>query len=446
MTAVTRETGAAEPLRSALRKARWRLIPLLSVCYLIAFMDRANISFASATMNRDLHFTPKIYGLGAGLFFLSYAACEIPSNRLLLRFGARRWLARIMLTWGLLAAAMVFIRTPWSFYSLRLLLGVAEAGYFPGALFYLSQWFPAAERARSISLFYIALPLSSTVMGGVAGVLLRQNGRLGLTGWQWLFLVEALPAIALSFVVWFCLPESPATARWLTEPEREALDTELANDPVRRRDAASGTAGSGLRRALHSGPAWTISLFLFLTLGSYYAIIFSLPVVLGELTGWDAGRVGYLVAGGGITGAVAMILVARSSDRQREWRWHIVVPAALMALAVLVAGLHLVGWVAAVALLLALAAYNGMQGPLMGLPNRILSGEAAAVAIAMLTMCGVTGGFLGPYWMGWMREATGGYAVGIGALCLPCLLGVVCMLRLMRHIEPKRVDAGEGNS
>src|ERR1700735_4628406 len=206
-TAVTRETGAAEHLRSALRKARWRLIPLLSVCYLIAFMDRANISFASATMNRDLHFTPKIYGLGAGLFFLSYAACEIPSNRLLLRFGARRWLARIMLTWGLLAAGVVFIRTPWSFYSLRLLLGVAEAGYLPGALFYLSQWFPAAERARSISLFYIALPLSSTVMEGVAGLLLRQNGRMGLTGWQWLFLVEALPSIALSFVVWFCLPE-----------------------------------------------------------------------------------------------------------------------------------------------------------------------------------------------------------------------------------------------
>jgi ACS family tartrate transporter-like MFS transporter len=432
MAAVVEAVARSPALESALRKARWRLIPLLSVCYLIAFMDRANISFAAESMNRDLHFSPKIYGLGAGLFFLTYAACEIPSNRLLLRFGARRWLARIMLTWGLLAAAMVFIRTPASFYGLRMLLGVAEAGYFPGALYYLSQWFPAGERSRSISFFYIALPLSGTIMGAVAGVLLRLNGRLGMTGWQWLFLVEALPAVLLSFVVWFCLPESPEKAAWLDEPEREALVAELANDPVRRRDAA--LSGSGLRRALRSGRAWTISGFLFLTLGSYYAIIFSLPLFLKELTGLDAGRVGYLVAVFGVSGAAGMLLVARSSDRRQERRWHIVVPASMMTLALAVAGLHWSGWVAAVALLVAFTCYNAMQGPLMGLPNVVLSGEAAAVAIAMLTMCGVMGGFVGPYWIGWMREATGGYAVGIGALCLPCGLAVVAMWRLMRDI------------
>jgi ACS family tartrate transporter-like MFS transporter len=159
------------PLEAALRKARWRLLPLLSVCYLVAYMDRANISFAADTMSRDLGFTPKIYGLGAGLFFVSYALCEVPSNKLLLRFGARRWLARIMLTWGVLAAAMMFVHTSASFYGMRLLLGVAEAGYFPGVVYYLSQWFPPAERARALSRFYVAFPLSSVVMGAVAGAL-----------------------------------------------------------------------------------------------------------------------------------------------------------------------------------------------------------------------------------------------------------------------------------
>jgi ACS family tartrate transporter-like MFS transporter len=186
MSLVASPVGALE---SAVGKARWRLIPLLSVCYLVAYMDRVNISFAAESMNRDLHFTPTIYGLGAGLFFLTYALCEIPSNRLLLHFGARRLLARIMLTWGLLAVGMAFVRSPGSFYGMRMLLGVAEAGYFPGVIFYLAQWFPKAERARAISLFYIAFPLSSVVMGGLAGVLLRQSGRMGLAGWQWLFLV-----------------------------------------------------------------------------------------------------------------------------------------------------------------------------------------------------------------------------------------------------------------
>jgi len=439
MAAAAEAVPQIAALQSALRKARWRLIPLLSICYLVAFMDRANISFAQESLSRDLHFTPKVYGLGAGLFFLSYALCEIPSNRMLLRFGPRKWLARIMLTWGLIAAAMVFIHSTRSFYGMRLLLGIAEAGYFPGALFYLSQWFPATERARSISLFYMAFPLSGTVMGGVAGLLLRQNGRLGLAGWQWLFLVEALPAILLSVVVWFCLPEGPQTARWLSVEEREALTAELANDPVWMREAAH--IGSGLRRALTSGRAWTISLFLFFTLGSYYALIFSLPTLLRELTGWNVGRVGYLVAGFGLAGAVAMVLVALHSDHTRERRWHIVVPAGVMTLAVLAAGLgfagkaHMAGWGAVLALLVAVTAYYAMQGPGMGLPNMVFSGDAAAVAIAMLTMGGIAGGFVGPYWMGWMRESTGGYARGIGLLCVPCLLGGLLILALMRSIS-----------
>src|SRR5271156_3061538 len=207
--------------RVALRKAGWRLIPLLAIGYGVAHIDRVNISFASLQMNRDLHFSASVYGFGAGLFFISYAACEIPSNLLLYRFGARRWLARIMLTWGLLAMGMMFVKTPLQFYMMRFLLGMAEAGFFPGVVFYLSQWFPTHMRARAISRFYVSLPVSSVVMGIVAGALLDLQGKAGLAGWQWLFLIEGLPPVLLGIIFLFYLPGGPAQAKWLTEDERE---------------------------------------------------------------------------------------------------------------------------------------------------------------------------------------------------------------------------------
>jgi MFS transporter, ACS family, tartrate transporter len=433
MTERVTAVGSGSVLQVALRKARWRLIPLLAVCYLIAYMDRVNISFAAESMNRQLHFTPKIYGLGAGLFFLSYALCEIPSNRLLLRFGARRWIARIMLTWGLLAAAMVFIRTPASFYCLRLLLGVAEAGYFPGAVFYLSLWFPAEHRARSISLFYIAFPLSNVVMGGLAGVLLRQDGKLGMAGWQWLFLLEALPAIVMSAVIWFGLPDGPANAAWLSEEEREALEEALGGQQARAVEAKRAAAhGDGLGQVLRSPKVWGVGAFFLCMLGASYAVTFSLPLVLRSATGWTIGRVGGLVAGFGVVGAVTMVLWARHSDLKRERRWHVAGPMALMGVALAVAGLlHLAGWWSALALLVSFGSYCAMQGPVLSVGTSVLPGRAAATAIAAINTCGIIGGFLGPYWMGWMREATGGYALGIGALAVPCLLAAGLMLRLV---------------
>jgi ACS family tartrate transporter-like MFS transporter len=379
-------------------------------------MDRVNISFAAESMNRDLHFTPTIYGLGAGLFFLTYALCEIPSNRLLLHFGARRWLARIMLTWGLLAVGMAFVRSPGSFYGMRMLLGVAEAGYFPGVIFYLAQWFPKAERAKAISLFYIAFPLSSVVMGGLAGVLLRQSGRLGLAGWQWLFVVEGLPAVLLSAAIWFTLPDAPASAAWLTVEERAAVAEELAHTEV----AAHGVGY--LRAALRSRYVWGFGLFFFFTLGSNYAISFSLPLVLRLATGWTIGRVGWLIAGIGVLSAVAMVLNARDSDKRGERKWHIVVPTVVMGFGMLVASFHTSGWIGVGALTVAAISFFAIQGPMLGVVSRVVPGNAAAVAIATINMCAICGGFVGPYWMGWMREATGSYAVGIGGLCVPCLL------------------------
>jgi MFS transporter, ACS family, tartrate transporter len=425
-------------LASALTKARWRLIPLLGLCYLVAYMDRVNISFAAESMNRDLHFTPKIYGLGAGLFFLSYAICEIPSNRLLVRFGARRWIARIMLTWGLLAAAMVLIRTPSSFYAMRLLLGVAEAGFFPGAIYYLSRWFPAAQRAQAISLFYVALPLSNVVMGGFAGVLLRQSGRLGLAGWQWLFLVEGLPAVVLSVVVWFCLPDSPASAKWLSGDERSALHSELRAEAV----VHDGPhARSVLLRVLRTPYVWVMGAFYFLTLGSNYAVTFSLPAMLKASTGWDAGRVGWLVVGFGFAGAAAMVLNARGSDRTGERRWHIVLPLLLMAVALALVALDFSGWVIVAGLLLVTVSNCALQGPVLSLWSVLVADDAAAVAIATVNMCGILGGFAGPYWMGYLRESTGGYAVGIGSLSVAVLLGLACGWGMFQRLG--RVPARE---
>src|ERR1700733_3717994 len=226
---LTEEAREAAIGRSALRKASLRLLPLIGLGYGTAYMDRVNISFAALQMNRDLSFSATVYGFGAGLFFLSYAACEVPSNLLLCRLGARRWLARIMVSWGLVAMAMVFVRTPAQFYIARFILGVAEAGFFPGVIFYLTQWFPPEVRARSITRFYIAWPLSSAVMGALAGALMGLDGRLGLSGWQWLFAVEGLPAVILGVVFFFYLPDGPATARWLTEPERSAVLKRLAD-------------------------------------------------------------------------------------------------------------------------------------------------------------------------------------------------------------------------
>jgi ACS family tartrate transporter-like MFS transporter len=424
-SAAAMEVGGG--LESGLRKARWRLLPLLSMCYLVAYMDRANISFAAKTMNHDLGFSPKTYGLGAGLFFLSYALCEVPSNRLMLRFGARRWLARIMFTWGLLAAAMVFVKTPHSFYGARLLLGCAEAGYFPGALYFLSQWFPRATRGRAISLFYCALPISTIVMGSLAGALLGMDGLLGLRGWQWMFLVEAAPAVVLSVVVWFCLPDDVASARWLSGGEKQAIEAELARD-----HAALGGLEGSLWAAVRNGRVWLLGLVYFFELGISYAITFSLPTVLGQSTGWSAGPVGYLIAWAGVGGAALMLGGAWMSDKSERPQRYVVGGFLLMCVGALGAGVHLSGWSGAAMLLFVMLSYYAIQAPMLRVMTTIVPGRAAALAIGTANMCGIAGGFAGPYWMGWMRESTGGYAAGIGALCVPCLLAAALMLVLMK--------------
>ncbi len=409
----------------ALRKASLRLIPLIALGYCVAYMDRVNISFAALQMNRDLHFSETTYGLGAGLFFLSYALVEIPSNLLLYRFGARRWLSRIMVSWGILAAGMLFIRTPLHFYGMRLLLGAAEAGFFPGVVFYLMQWFPPEWRARTVTRFYIALPLSSTVMGALAGALLHLQGRWGLAGWQWLFLVEGLPAVLLGVVFFFILPDGPAQAHWLSPDERQAI--------LKRLETPAGSVpGGSLVDALRDRRVWLFAAFSFLNLVSLYAYTFSAPAILQSATHLGASRVGFLIAATGLLGAAAMLLGGIYSDHTLN-RHGVIIPAALL----MSAGFLLCGWTSSPSLVvlafaLIVIGFNGMQGPLWSLPASYIQGRAAAVGFALIGAIGVTGGFIGPYWMGFMRDLTGSYQRGLMTMALPMLLGAAIMLYLRR--------------
>src|SRR3984885_6692498 len=411
--------------RAALRKAGLRLIPLLFLGYCIAYMDRVNISFASLQMNRDLHFSASIYGFGAGLFFVSYAACELPSNLVLYRVGARRWFARIMFTWGLLAMGMMFVKTPVQFYGMRFLLGMAEAGFFPGVIFYLGQWFPQQMRARAISRFYIALPISQVLMGAIAGFLLGLQGKAGLAGWQWLFLLEGLPAIVLSIVLLIFLPCGPEEAKWLTEEERQVILHHLRpSGPV---DGHSIHIG----RALLDRRVWQISLVFLCMLGTSYAYTFCAPAILQGLTGLSIRNVGFLVALMNLLGAPAMILNAMHSDRSGERYLHIAIPFLLVTAGYLIAGLSIVPFLAVPALAMASISYYSLQGPLLALAISFLHGKSAAAGIATMNTVGILGGFLGPLGMGLAKDFTGSYQRGLLALIIPSAVSATTIF-LMR--------------
>jgi ACS family tartrate transporter-like MFS transporter len=420
---------ASDPVtRSALRKASWRLLPLIGFGYATAYMDRVNISFASLQMNRDLHFSNTVYGFGAGLFFLSYAACEIPSNLLLYRFGARRWLARIMVTWGLIAMAMVFVRTPLQFYAARFFLGMAEAGFFPGVVFYLMQWFPPEQRGRAVSRFYIGFPLSSVFMGLVAGALLNLQGHLGLAGWQWLFIVEGLPAVILGILFFLLLPETPAQAKWLTPEERDAIMTRVP--------APKDPSTHALAPAFKDSRVWLLGLFIFFTLASGYAYSFSAPAIVQKVTGLSITNVGYLIAAMSLVGAVAMLISAAIADRRRRPFSHVIPACIVIAAAFVVFGLATNPVVSLTSLLVIVVSNYSYQGPLWSIGSSFLAGRRGAAAVAAMNSIGILGGFLGPYWMGFARDLTGDYQHGLLAMAVPMLLAAGIMIYLSTRSRP----------
>jgi ACS family tartrate transporter-like MFS transporter len=418
---------------SALRKASVRLIPLIAIAYGVAYTDRVNISFAALQMNRDLHFSASSYGLGAGLFFLSYAACEIPSNLLLYRFGARRWIARIMFTWGLLAMGMMFVKTPLEFYIVRFLLGMAEAGFFPGVIFYLSQWFPANVRARTVSRFYVALPLSSVFMGGLAGALLNLQGRLSLAGWQWLFLAEGLPAVILSVAFLLYLPNTPAEAKWLTAEERDWLLDQLRAD----NSAIGERHAEGVFRAILNPRVWQLGIFLLCIYIGFYAFSFSAPVLIQQATGLSNTNVGFVIAIMGILGAFGMVLNGLHSDRAGERYLHLVVPCLLIAAAFVVGGFTVAPIFAIPAYAIIFIGFNATGGPSWAIASSFLTGESAAAGIATANTIAIIGGFLGPYWMGRAKDFTGNYQTGLLTLAVPALVGAAILLVMRQQVIRK---------
>lgn len=412
--------------RSALRKVAWRVLPLIALGYGLAMVDRTNISFAALQMNRDLGFSDAVYGLGAGVFFLSYTAFEIPSNLLLHRIGARRWIARIMLTWGVIAMGMMFVRTPWQFYTARFLLGVAEAGFFPGAVYYVTQWFPSETRGRAISRFYVALPLSTVIMGALAGALLHLDGKLGLAGWQWLFIVEGLPTVLLSAAYLFGLPDDPRRATWLSETERTWLAGRLAADRADQAQAGPATAGGALR----DPRVWILALTYLSLTAAYYAYGFNAPLIIRSVTGLDATRVGFVVSAMSLLGVVAILLNGLHSDRTEDRRLHVALPAVVMALAYLAAGLLHQPWGVIACLAVVVACASGVQPPLWSIPGRFLRGPSAAAGLALINTVGNLGGFFGPYWMGWTKQLSGDYRLGLMSLAAPSLLAALLILSL----------------
>jgi ACS family tartrate transporter-like MFS transporter len=427
----------ADPVgRSALNKASWRLLPLIGLGYGIAYMDRANISFAALQMNKDLGFSATVYGLGGGLFFLSYALLEVPSNLMLVRFGARRWIARIMLTWGLIAAGMMFVRTPMQFYIMRFLLGATEAGFFPGVVFYLMNWFPASERGRAISRFYIALPLSSVVMGILAGALLGLRGYFGLAGWQWLFLVEGLPAVLLSVAILFTLPNGPADANWLTEEERKWIVGALVADR-----ASVGESGDpGVVLTLVDPRVWLLGIANICTLGSAYSFVLSAPTILIGATHLSATKTGFLIAAVALFGAVGMALAGWYSDLRRERHLHTVVFLAILAAAFFAMSVSTSPW--AVVAAYAIAAISGfaLQTVFWLIPSDVLHGKSAAVGVAFIGSIGMVGAFFGPYAWGVARDRTGNYHAGLMALAAAYLVAAIMVL-LVRKMA--RSDCAE---
>ena len=404
-----------------IRRISWRLVPLLMLCYFAAYLDRVNVSFAALQMNQDLHLNGAAYGFGAGLFFATYCLFEVPSNLLLYRFGARRWIARIMFTWGLCAGAMALIHTQTSFYVMRLLLGAAEAGFYPGVLYFLTLWFPAAHRGRILGLFLAAIPISGIIGSPLSGFLLSLDGLAGLRGWRWLYLVEALPAIALAPAVLKLLPNGPAAAAWLPAEERDWLVGQL--DAERRQ--VEGARAYSARETLGNPRvlAWVLllSAIYFTNVCMLNGVTFFLPQLVSAL-GLSTTKTGFVVAIPSVMALAALLWWGRRSDARLERYGHAAfanfLGGALLLAAVLVHNPVL--QVAAISI--AFACTLAFTSPFWAIPATFLSRAMSAGGFAAISSIGVTGGFLAPWIVGYFRDLTGNFRFGLGAIAVLTLI------------------------
>ncbi len=410
------------------RKCAWRLVPLILLLYLANRIDRVNVGFAALTMNKDLGFSPSVFGFGAGVFFLSYAPFQVPANLILQRIGARRWVFFITLAWGLISAATALVRTPAGFYAVRFLLGLAEAGFFPGVIFYLTLWFPHVYRARLIAAFFTASPLAPIVAGPLSSVILQMDGFGGLYGWQWVFVIEALPACVLAFVTIKFLPDNPARASFLSETEKTAVLGRLSRE-------ASG-AQHDLWRALCDPRVLVLGLiYLGFEIGNA-GIVFWLPQIVQGM-GFSNFATGFVVVLPSLAAIAAMLLWSRSSDARGERIWHLVAAFALGAAGFVLAGLAPSDAVVFAGLTLAWLGLQSAFAVLFSVPSAFLSGTAAAGGIALVSSIGITGGFFGPTIMGVLKQYTGGYSAGMMVLALGSLMSLTLVLALGRAMAPR---------
>jgi ACS family tartrate transporter-like MFS transporter len=394
---------------ATVRKVRRRLLPFLFSLYVVCFLDRVNVGFAALQMNRDLGFSAAMYGFGAGILFIGYALFEVPSNIILARVGARRWIARIAITWGLLSAATMFVQGPRSFYLVRFLLGVAEAGFFPGIIYYLGSWFTAEERARSVSWFMTAIPLSAVIGGPLSGALLGLNGRMGLAGWQWLFLAEGVPSVVLGVIALFVLTDKPDDARWLTAEERTWLASSLRDEHARHADVHRVS----LLRSLTHRTVWELGVLYALGSMGTYGLTLWLPQIVKGISGANDFIVGVITAIPNLAAAIAMVLIAASSDRSNERCGHVAWCGVAAAAGFVVSAYVATPIIAIAALSVASIGINGRYGPFWALPSRFLRDEAAAGGIALINSLGATAGFAAPYAMGLVRDATHSFRYGL---------------------------------
>jgi len=419
--------------RAAIRRVTYRLIAFAFICYVVAYIDRVNIGFAATALQRDLHLSDTAFGIGGGLFFLGYCFFEIPSNLILERVGARLWIARIMIVWGLVSMGMVFIHSVATFYAARIVLGVAEAGFFPGVVLYLTYWIPASERARTGALFMMAAPIAIIVGAPLSEMLLALDGRGGLSGWQWLFLGEGFPAVVLGFLALRVLTDRPEQAQWLPPREREWLARTMAAERAGRASQGHASVLGGMR----SPRVWLLCAVYFLNTVVTYGVFLWLPKILRDLSGSAGWRLSVMTAIPFVAALAGMVLIGRHSDRTGERKRH-VAGCALTAASGLVLAAFFTNNLPMLVLSFTLSqiGQRSVMSVFWSIPPMLLGGTAAAAGIALINAVGNLGGFVGPSIMGWLRDATGGYGGGLLVLSGALILEAILVLSL--RLEPAR--------
>ncbi len=404
-------------------KVTWRLIPLLLLCYIVAYLDRVNVGFAKLQMAGDLGFSDTVYGLGAGMFFIGYFFFEVPSNIILHRVGARVWIARIMVTWGIISGGMMFVQTETQFYVMRFLLGLAEAGFFPGIILYLTYWYPSHRRARIVSMFMTGIPLAGVIGGPLSGWIMKSWDQVnGLHGWQWMFLLEAIPSVLIGVVVYFYLDDRITSAKWLKDEERDLLQKRIEEEESDKEHVP-------MMQVFKSGRMWTMSAIYFTMAMSLYGVSFWLPTIIKGMGVTDNFEIGMLSSLPWIAAVFSMLLFARSADKMRERRWHVIVPMLMgstgLILSVLLSSNHYLSFAA---LILACMGIVSAIPLFWSLPTAFLVGAGAAAGIAAINSIANLAGFLAPYLVGWLKQLTSSTDSGMYMLAAALVIGAAITL------------------